>query len=148
MKGPVFYMLDQVRTFVYTEPSWTICGERIEISLPSSPNRSTSTSPRKTPVRFIDTYVGSLDLRQLGFRPAVLQETGRPPDHPGDLSKLWLFGYLDRVRSPGLDRHLCLPKDIGRCVPQVQAGQANPNGHRARHKSADRAGCPKGMEAR
>lgn len=51
------------------------------------------------PVRFIDAYVESLDLDHLGFRHASLQETGRPPYHPGDLLKLYLYGYLNRVRS-------------------------------------------------
>jgi transposase len=54
---------------------------------------------QENPVRFIDAYVDSLDLQQLGFRHAVLQETGRPPYHPGDLLKLYLYGYLNRVRS-------------------------------------------------
>jgi transposase len=54
---------------------------------------------QENPVRFIDAYVDSLDLQQLGFRHAVLQETGRPPYYPGDLLKLYLYGYLNRVRS-------------------------------------------------
>jgi transposase len=54
---------------------------------------------QENPVRFIEAYVVSLDLKQLGFRHAVLQETGRPPYHPGDLLKLYLYGYLNRVRS-------------------------------------------------
>ena len=54
---------------------------------------------QENPIRFIDAYVDSLDLDQLGFRHAILQETGRPPYHPGDLLKLYLYGYLNRVRS-------------------------------------------------
>lgn len=54
---------------------------------------------QENPVRFIDAYVRALHLGQLGFRHAVLQETGRPPYHPGDLLKLYLYGYLNRVRS-------------------------------------------------
>jgi transposase len=54
---------------------------------------------QENPVRFIDAYVDSLDLDRLGFRHAILQETGRPPYHPGDLLKLYLYGYLNRVRS-------------------------------------------------
>ncbi len=34
------------------------------------------------PVCLIDAFVESLDLETLGFRYAVLQETGRPPYHP------------------------------------------------------------------
>jgi len=51
------------------------------------------------PVRFIDAFVESLDLETLGFRHAVLQETGRPPYHPSVLLKLYVYGYLNRIRS-------------------------------------------------
>ena len=34
---------------------------------------------QENPMRFIDAYVDSLDLHQLGFRHATLHETGRPP---------------------------------------------------------------------
>ena len=51
------------------------------------------------PVRFIDAFVGSLDLQALGFERALPKETGRPPYHPGDLLKLYVYGYLNRVRS-------------------------------------------------
>jgi transposase len=51
------------------------------------------------PVRFIDAFVDSLDLRALGFERAVPKETGRPPYHPGVLLKLYVYGYLNRIRS-------------------------------------------------
>jgi transposase len=51
------------------------------------------------PVRFIDAFLDSLALDQMGFTHAILQETGRPPYHPGDLLKLYLYGYLNRIRS-------------------------------------------------
>jgi len=51
------------------------------------------------PVRFIDAFVESLDLRAMGFKRAVPAETGRPPYHPGVLLKLYVYGYLNRVRS-------------------------------------------------
>jgi transposase len=54
---------------------------------------------QENPVRFIDAFLDSLDLEQLGFTHAILQETGRPPYHPGDLLKLYLYGYLNRIRS-------------------------------------------------
>jgi transposase len=54
---------------------------------------------QENPVRFIDAYVTSLDLYQLGFRRAVLQETGRLPYHQGDPLKLYLYGCLNRVHS-------------------------------------------------
>src|SRR2546426_12798566 len=37
------------------------------------------------PVRFIDAFVSSLDLAQLGFTRAHPAETGRPAYDPGDL---------------------------------------------------------------
>lgn len=51
------------------------------------------------PVRFIDAFVDSLDMRALGFKHAVAAETGRPPYHPGVLLKLYVYGYLNRIRS-------------------------------------------------
>src|SRR6266513_3478744 len=51
------------------------------------------------PVRFIDAFVASLDLRELGLRRAQPAETGRPAYDPGDLLRLYLYGYLNRVRS-------------------------------------------------
>lgn len=51
------------------------------------------------PVRFIDAFVDSLDLHALGFERAVPKETGRPPYHPGDLLKLYVYGYLNHIRS-------------------------------------------------
>ena len=50
-------------------------------------------------VRVIDAFVDSLDLRALGFARIQVQATGRPPYHPGDLLKLYLYGYMHRVRS-------------------------------------------------
>jgi transposase len=51
------------------------------------------------PVRFIDAFVFSLDLAALGFNRAQPAETGRPAYDPGDLLRLYLYGYLNRVRS-------------------------------------------------
>jgi transposase len=51
------------------------------------------------PARFIDAYVEGLDFIALGFRHAQPAATGRPPYHPADLLKLYLYGYLQRIRS-------------------------------------------------
>lgn len=51
------------------------------------------------PVRFIDAFVDSLDLQALGFERAMPKETGRPPYYPGDLLKLYVYGYLNHIRS-------------------------------------------------
>jgi transposase len=54
------------------------------------------------PVRFLDAFAASLDLRALGFAKATVQDTGRPPYDPADLLRLYLYGYLQRVRSSRL----------------------------------------------
>src|SRR5712671_747301 len=51
------------------------------------------------PVRVIDAFVEALDLAALKFCKVAAEETGRPPYAPGDLLKLYLYGYLHRVRS-------------------------------------------------
>jgi transposase len=53
----------------------------------------------ENPVRFLDAFVGSLDLHGLGFAKARCADTGRPPYDPAVLLKLYLYGYLRRVRS-------------------------------------------------
>jgi transposase len=54
------------------------------------------------PVRFLDVFVDQLDMGSLGFRHATVNETGRPPYNPKDLLKLYLYGYLNRIRSSRL----------------------------------------------
>src|ERR1700733_10185089 len=51
------------------------------------------------PVRFIDAFVDGLDLAALGFARVVPEATGRPGYAPGNLLKLYIYGYLNRVRS-------------------------------------------------
>ena len=51
------------------------------------------------PVRFLDAFVAHLELGALGFQRAVPAETGRPGYDPGDLLRLYLYGYLHRIRS-------------------------------------------------
>ena len=56
----------------------------------------------ENPVRFLDAFVGSLDLHALGFAKAQVANTGRPPYAPAVLLKLYLYGYLHRIRSSRL----------------------------------------------
>lgn len=51
------------------------------------------------PVQFIDAFVDSLDLKELEFKYAEPEPTGRPPYNPADLLKLYIYGYLNRIRS-------------------------------------------------
>jgi transposase len=51
------------------------------------------------PVRFIDASVDGLDLTAAGFERVAANATGRPGYAPGDLLKLYIYSYLNRVRS-------------------------------------------------
>lgn len=55
--------------------------------------------PADHPCRVIEAFVGRLPLAELGFAHAKLGRTGRPPHDPADLLKLYLYGYLNQVRS-------------------------------------------------
>jgi transposase len=54
-----------------------------------------------------------LNLAELGFGRAVAAATGRPGFHPGDRLRLYIWGYLNQVRS---SRHL-----ERACVRDVEA---------------------------
>jgi transposase len=56
----------------------------------------------ENPVRFLDAFVADLDLHALGFARAQCAATGRPPYDPAALLKLYLYGYLHRIRSSRL----------------------------------------------
>jgi transposase len=49
-------------------------------------------------VRLIDVFVESLKLEEFGLKTGFI-ENGRPAYHPADLLKLYIYGYLNRVRS-------------------------------------------------
>ena len=51
------------------------------------------------PVRLIEAFVDSLDLGAAGFGRSLPKVTGRPGYDPSDLLKLYIYGYLNRVRS-------------------------------------------------
>ena len=51
------------------------------------------------PVRVIEAYADSLCLEGLGFARAVPAQTGRPAYDPRDMLKLYIYGYLNRLRS-------------------------------------------------
>ena len=62
------------------------------------------------PVRAIESFVCALDLAKLGFRHADrgAEAMGQPPFDPADLLKLYLYGYINQVRSSRrLEREAC-----------------------------------------
>ncbi len=50
-------------------------------------------------VRLIDAFIDKLDLQRLGFTNFVHKSEGRPPYAPAVLLKLYLYGYLNKIRS-------------------------------------------------
>lgn len=50
-------------------------------------------------VRLMDAFVDKLDLQKLGFTNTIHKSEGRPPYAPAVLLKLYLYGYLNKIRS-------------------------------------------------
>lgn len=70
--------------------------DRTQINLfPVSLDQSIDT---ENEVRIIDLFVESLSIKDYGFRTDFI-ENGRPAYHPSDLLKLFIYGYLNKVRS-------------------------------------------------
>src|SRR5215467_87495 len=72
--------------------------------------------------RVIDAFVDRLDMAGLGFERAEAAETGRPGYDPRDLLKLYLYGYLQQIRSSRrleaeCRRNIELMWLLGRLVP-------------------------------
>ena len=53
----------------------------------------------ENPVRFIDAFVGSIDLEKLGFTPRILKSEGRPSFDTVVFLKIYLYGYINGIRS-------------------------------------------------
>ena len=49
-------------------------------------------------VRFIDLFVDGIHLKEFGFDMEYV-DNGRPAYHPGDLLKLFIYGYMNKIRS-------------------------------------------------
>ncbi|WP_197413356.1 transposase, partial [Flavobacterium sp. TAB 87] len=51
------------------------------------------------PIRFIDAFVEHIDLKALGFEVQILKTEGRPSFETNIFLKLYLYGYLNGLRS-------------------------------------------------
>jgi len=77
------------------------------------------------PVRAIESFVCALDLAKLGFRHADrgAEESGQPPYDPADLLKLYLYGYINQVRSSRrLEREVCRNLELIWLLKNLQPG--------------------------
>ena len=63
--------------------------------------------PEDSEVRIIDAFVDALPLKDLGFLEHQPTEEGRPMYHPRDLFKLYVYGYLNRIRTSRLLEREC-----------------------------------------
>ena len=50
-------------------------------------------------VRLMDAFIDKLELQKLGFINTVHKSEGRPPYEPAVLLKLYLYPYLNKIRS-------------------------------------------------
>jgi transposase len=83
------------------------------------------------PARVIDAFIDQLDLGQLGFESVEPAATGRPGYHPAVLLKIYLYGYLNRVKKGArLELFPCLDAEAV-CVSRFR------NSHR-RHSNLAR----------
>lgn len=64
-------------------------------------------------IRFVDAFVSHLNLEEFGFN-CQRGENGRPGYHPSDLLKLYIYGYLNRIRSSRQ-----LEKECGRNIEMM-----------------------------
>ena len=55
--------------------------------------------PADNAVRLMYTFIDKLDLSKLGFTNTVHKSEGRPPYEAAVLLKLYLYGYLNKIRS-------------------------------------------------
>lgn len=53
----------------------------------------------ENPVRFMEAFIEKMNLSVMGFKHSEIKQTGRPPYNPKDLLKLYIYGYLNRIRS-------------------------------------------------
>lgn len=50
-------------------------------------------------VRFIEAFVDTLDMKELGFVYSEPKETGRKAYNPSSMLKLYIYGYIQKIRS-------------------------------------------------
>jgi len=87
---------------------------------------------RDNPVRAIDAFVDCLDMAEMGFRqPGSQGGAGQPPYDPADLLKLYLYGYLHRIRSSRrIEAEACRNLEVIWLIKSLKPGYRTINGFR------------------
>ena len=57
--------------------------------------------------RLVEVFINSIDLQKMGFQKSVPADDGRPAYDPADLLKLYIYGYLNRIRTSRLLEREC-----------------------------------------
>ena len=84
-------------------------------------------------VRLIDAFIDKLDLQKLGFAKTVHHSEGRPPYAPQVLLKLYLYGYLNKVRSSRkLEKECCRNIELQWLLQNLQPNYHTPDSYRDR----------------
>src|SRR5262244_1716807 len=78
---------------------WAMCREKGGTQSTLFPVCLEELIPDDHVCRVIDAFVDRLDMAVLGFERAEAAETGRPGYDPRDLLKLYLYGFLQQIRS-------------------------------------------------
>jgi len=97
----------------------------------------------ENPVRVIDAFIDGLDLDGLGFELKAELASGAPPYDPKALLKLYVYGYLNRIRSSrelekATRRNLEVIWLLGRLTPDHWTINAFRRVHRTRFKAVFR----------
>ena len=81
----------------------------------------------------MDAFVDKLDLAKLGFTNPVYKSEGRPPYEAAVLLKLYLYGYLNKIRSSRkLERESSRNIELQWLLKQLQPNYHNPDSYRDR----------------
>ena len=63
------------------------------------PDRIDDLISKDNPARVIDALVDSIDMTKVGFIRSTPKDTGKPGYDPGDLLKLYVYDYFNKIRS-------------------------------------------------
>jgi len=92
-----------------------------EILLPSRIDEYVS---QNNIVRAIDAYVNTINVYELGFKNAQpIMKAGQPPYNPSALLKLYLYGYLQGIRSSRkIEREVCRNLEVMWLIEGLRPG--------------------------